>query len=86
MTILSTTGTFTFQSGSIQIVINCYIFRFFLFFTFQSGSIQMFVYYYMLIDLKTLHSNLVLFKSFSGQLIYRSERVFTFQSGSIQIC
>ena len=76
---------FTFQSGSIQIII-VYVSRSCLCnFTFQSGSIQMETRLTIVLSIVTLHSNLVLFKWVRRLQIRFICATFTFQSGSIQI-
>ena len=54
---------FTFQSGSIQILLSLMLSFNILFFTFQSGSIQMLTNTQIQRQTLSLHSNLVLFKS-----------------------
>ena len=59
---LLTASVFTFQSGSIQIVLIIFSLLGPVNFTFQSGSIQMLTQGQMLKYVCSLHSNLVLFK------------------------
>ena len=65
---ISEANGFTFQSGSIQMTVQSDGGEETITFTFQSGSIQIGFDMSSKIDLTSLHSNLVLFKSFKSLL------------------
>ena len=80
-----TLENFTFQSGYIQIKGEMQTGQIYINFTFQSGYIQIITTLGKVVDIMSLHSNLVIFKLELKKYSISFKYIFTFQSGYIQI-